>query len=62
VLQKWRNFEHFWLCSYGCQTAGHGTDEKLFRNVANRRDGCTIAAVFEVKKEIPIKVKKGDPE
>ena len=29
-------------------------DEYLFRNVANRRDGCTIIAVFEVKKEIPI--------
>jgi hypothetical protein len=25
-----------------------------FHNVANRRDGCTIGAVFDVKKEIPV--------
>src|SRR5208283_6243602 len=35
---------------YGCQTAGHGPDENLFRKVANRRNGCTIVAVFEAKR------------
>ena len=29
--------------------------KKSFHNVANRRDGCTMGAVFEVKKEIPDK-------
>ena len=27
---------------------------KLFHNVANRRDGCKIGTVVEVKKEIPV--------
>ena len=31
------------------------SDEKSFHNVANGRARCTIAAVFEVKKEIPAK-------
>jgi hypothetical protein len=26
----------------------------LFHNVASKPDGCTIIAVFEVKKEIPV--------
>ena len=29
--------------------------KKSFHNGANRRDGCTMGAVFEVKKEIPDK-------
>jgi hypothetical protein len=29
------------------------SDERSFHNVANRRDGCKIGTVFEVKKEIP---------
>jgi hypothetical protein len=29
----------------------------LFHNVASKPDGCTIIAVFEVKKEIPAKAR-----
>jgi hypothetical protein len=36
------------------QTVGHGWDEGLFRNVASRRDGRIIIAVFQVKKKIPV--------
>jgi hypothetical protein len=32
------------------------SDEKSFRNVANRRGGCRLSAVFEAKKEIPDKI------
>ena len=28
----------------------------MFHNVANRRDGCKIGTVVEVKKEIPVKI------
>jgi len=57
VLQKWRNIGQFRRCWYGCQTAGTVRMKILFHNVASKPDGCTIIAVFEVKKEIPAKTK-----
>ena len=36
------------------QIAGHDPDENLFHNVASKPDECSIVAVFEVKKDIPI--------
>jgi hypothetical protein len=54
VLQKWRNVGQSHRCWCGSQIAGHAPDEKLFRNVANRRDRCRMGAVFVVKKEIPV--------
>jgi len=40
-------------CWCGWQTVGSIPDENRPNKVASRRDGCTIGAVFDVKKEIP---------
>src|ERR1035437_7166760 len=48
----------FWPCQCGWQTAWSAPIEKSFHNAANGPNGYALGAVFEVKKEIPV---KGDP-
>jgi hypothetical protein len=45
VEEKLTNTSHTDLGHSGCES---------FHNIASRRSGCMIAAVFEAKKEIPV--------
>lgn len=48
---NYMNFRRLFCYAYFISLAGSAG--KSFHSVANRRDGCTLIAVFEVKEEIP---------